>query len=80
MQLQIFTHTAGDDLVDLKVNNQNKIAIRMKLGAPVASDSLASSTSIKLAAGDHVWVEDPAAPALSLYGTNHSFFCGFLLY
>ena len=76
---QIFTHTAERPVIDIKVNGN--IAARMILDSTheaVQSDSTA--LTVKLSHGDRVWVEAGDHSALDLYGPNHTFFSGALLY
>lgn len=76
---QIFTHLAERAIVDIRVNGN--IISRMGLDTvnqSVQSDS--TSVTAKLVAGDKVWVEAGSANALDIYGPNHTFFSGALLF
>ncbi|KAK7115303.1 complement C1q and tumor necrosis factor-related protein 9-like [Littorina saxatilis] len=76
---QIFTHLAERAIVDIRVNGN--VISRMGLDTvnqSVQSDS--TSVTAKLVAGDKVWVEAGSANALDIYGPNHTFFYGALLF
>ena len=70
-------------LLDIKVNGDTRVRLAFD-AAPEemahGEDSGSTSFSIKLQAGDRVWVESFTDTTNNLWGNFHTFFSGALLY
>lgn len=76
---QIFTHLAERPTIDIKVNGN--IAARMAVDTTNETPQSDSTTlTVKLLRGDRVWAEAGDSSAIDVYGPNHTFFSGALLY
>ena len=74
---------AAHPVLDVKVNGNTQD--RMSFGEPgleggVQQSSHSTSMTLRLRAGDRVWVESYKSRVYKLYGIFHTFFSGALLY